>query len=116
MLKLLSKVFKVRKSELEAKLQPVNGHPGWGEIELSEYSDGSIKMEIEYKGATIADGETMDVQISGESVAYATVTNGRVKEWLTSETGAELPHVAEGDVVELMVDDEAIARGTFHPD
>lgn len=113
---MLSKVFKVRKSEMEAKLQPMNGHPGWGEVELLEYSDGSIKMEIEYKGATVADGETVDVLISGENVAFARVANGRVREWLTSETGTELPRVEMGDVVELVAGDETVARGTFHPD
>lgn len=116
MFKFLSKAFKIRKSELEAKLQPLNGHPGWGEVELSEYSDGSVKLEIEYNGATISDGETMDVVIGGKSVAYATAAGGRVREWLTSETGAELPHVSVGDSVELVVHSETIARGTFHPD
>ena len=116
MFKFLSKAFKVRKSELEAKLQPLNGHPGWGEVELSEYSDGSIKVEIEYKGATLSDGETMDIVIGGKNVAYATVVGGCVREWLTSETGAELPQVVVGDFVELVLHDETIARGTFHPD
>ena len=116
MFKFLSQMFKTRKSELEAKLQPINGHPGWGEIELSEYSDGSIKMEVEYKGATITDGDTMDVVIGGENVAYATVTNGQVHEDMTSASGIDLPKVLVGDVVELVHGGETVARGTFHPD
>lgn len=116
MFKFLAKTFKIRTSELEAKLRPAEGHSGWGEVELSEYSDGSFKMEVEYKNAGIQDGEKVDVIIGGRNVAYAMPSGGCIFEWLRGESGSELPGVSVGDTVELSVGGETLASGVFHPD
>jgi len=109
-LKLLSRLFVVKKTDLEAKLRGVDGFTGYGEIEYADFSSGARCIEVEVRGAA---GLSADVYAHGEKVGTVSLNNGRADEFFDSRHGHELPTLSEGDSVEVRQNGQVVLEGVL---
>jgi hypothetical protein len=100
-------------SDLEARLTPVNGYTGRGEIEFSSWQNGSRQLEVELRGVA---GRTADVYINGERVKTVNLENGRVDAFYDTRQGDALPDAVAGDRVEVRQNGDPILDGVLRPD
>lgn len=100
-------------ADLEARLTPVNGYTGRGEIEFSAWRNGSKQLEIELRGVA---GRSADVYINGERVKTVSLNNGRVDAFFDTRKGDALPELREGSNVEVRQNGDAILDGVLLPD
>ncbi len=101
-------------ADLEARLSPVNGGTGRGEIEFSSWRDGSKQLEIELRGVTGA--ATADVYINGERVKTVTLDNGRIDDFLDTRKGDAVPDLSVGASVEVHQNGGPVLGGVMAPD
>ncbi len=100
-------------SDLEARLAPVNGGSGRGEIEFSSWRDGSKQLEIELRGVS---GATADVYINGERVKTVTLDNGRIDDFMDTRKGDAVPDLVVGASVEVRQNGSPVLGGVLEPD
>lgn len=118
MLEFIKKLFKTKRKELEAKLQPTpdTSFGGSGEVEIDTWSDESVTFEVEIKGSTIPDGTILDVYCRGVRVTSFPVQGGYAKRVLKPSAGAAARHLKVGDPAEFHVNGAVCYRGQFRPD
>lgn len=116
MLAALFKNWRTRTAEFEAQLMPPPGAIGSGEIEMSVYSDGSSKFEIEIDEIEAPEGSEISVLVAGVEIARGEVENGRHYARLDSTAGRPLPLAAEGDLAEVRWAGEVMLSGVFEID
>ncbi len=100
-------------ADLEARLQPVNGYTGRGEIEFSAWRNGSRQLEVELRGVA---GRSADVFVNGERVQTVMLDNGRVDAFYDTRQGDAVPELAEGAAVEVRQNGDPILSGVLRPD
>ncbi len=100
-------------SDLEARLAPVDGGSGRGEIEFSSWRDGSKQLEIELRGVS---GTSADVYINGERVKTVSLDNGRIDEFIDTRKGDDVPDLAVGASVEVRQNGNPVLSGVLAPD
>ncbi len=117
MFKFFSKIFRVKSSELEAKLSPTPDckFGGVGEIEIETWSDGEIKVKVSLKHTSIPDGTRVEFICGGHNLAVVNTVNGYAKKYLKPVQDGFLS-VNIGDEAEVRVEGCSLYRGQFRPD
>ena len=99
--------------DLEARLSPVIGGSGRGEIEYTAWRDGSKQLEIELRSMS---GSSAEVLINAERVTTALLEQGRANIFLDTRKGNAVPDAAQGASVEVRQKGELILGGVLLPD
>ena len=100
-------------ADLEARLSPVGGSMGRGELEFSAWADGSRQLEVELRDVA---GHDADVYVNGSRVVSVPVSNGRCDEFFDTRQGDALPAFSVGAAVEIRQSGETILSGAFQHD
>lgn len=116
MLAALFKNWRTRTAEFEAQLLPPPGAIGSGEIEMSVFSDGSSKFEIEIDAIDAPDGSEISVLVAGVEITRGEIEHGRCYARIESAAGRPLPLAAEGDLAEVRWAGEVMLSGVFEID
>ena len=118
MLSFLKKVFRIKTSELEAKLHPVPEctYGGVGEIELETWNDGTASLEASIKHAGIPQGTVIEFYWSGQQLASLNPAGGYGKTRVQYTEMQMPPQVQVGDEAEIRVGGQTLYRGQFRPD
>lgn len=99
--------------DLDARLSPVIGGSGRGEIEYTAWRDGSKQLEIELRGMS---GSSAEVLIDGKRVTTALLDHGRADIFLDTGKGNAVPDAAQGAQVEVRQGGDLILGGVLLPD
>ncbi|NND65525.1 MAG: hypothetical protein HKM24_06140, partial [Gammaproteobacteria bacterium] len=93
MLDLLKKIFRYKKQDLEANLQPTSSctFGGIGEVEYELWSDKTATVEASIKHSSIPDGSQIDVQCRGQKITSIMVNGGFAKQAFKSDNIRSLP-------------------------
>lgn len=102
--------FGRKTADLEARLSPINGYTGRGEIEFSAWGNGSRQLEIELRGVA---GRVAELFINGERIKTVNLDNGRVDAFYDTRQGDALPELSEGASVEIIQNGDAILNGVL---
>ena len=106
--------------EFEADLFKVPMPRFWrvekGELERKKYEDGEEKLQINFHGLKVPDGQEVAVVIDGAEVCRLPVTRGRARRELVSTAGDDVPKVGSGSVAEIHYQGSALLRGVFERD
>lgn len=118
MFNFLSKLFTVKRKELEARLLPTPEctFGGVGEVEVETWSDGSISLEASLKYTGFPDGTEAEFWFGGKKVLSVLLSGGYGKEMLRSADGNAIPAVHTGDPAEIRCQNQLLYRGYFRPD
>lgn len=118
MFEALKKLFRYKRSEVEAHLNPTPECTwgGVGEIEVEVWSDGTVQIEASIKHSGVPDGTELEVCCSGNRVTTLLVNGGYAKVYVSSGDGSPLPEVGIGDDGELRHDGKTLYRGQFRRD
>lgn len=108
MLDFIKSLFATRTADLEAKLAPVNGGGGYGEVEYKAWSNGERAYEIELRQM---DGPTADVRVNGTSVRSLALASGRFDTTFSTRNGDPVPEMVEGDRVEIFQNGSCVLEG-----
>ncbi len=99
--------------DLEAKLSPVVGGSGRGEIEFTAWRDGAKQLDIELRGMS---GSSAEVFIDGERITTVLLENGRADVFLDTCKGNAVPSFTQGAQVEIRQHNDLILGGVLLPD
>ena len=112
----LSKLFRLKTKELEAKLQPTNdcSFGGVGEIELKVYNDNSAEIELSLKHSGVKDGAKLEFYSAGVVLGNVVSKGGYAKVY---KKIAKLNFdISVGSSAELRVDGKVLYYGQFRLD
>lgn len=117
MFSFLSKIFRVKQKEVEAKLLPTPQctYGGVGEVEIETWSGGSVKLEASLKHSGLPDGATIAVHLAGRQILTLQIAGGYAKQYMQSEERA-IPDINIGDLAEMKYNSQVLYRGQFRPD
>jgi hypothetical protein len=87
-----------------------------GEAEFKQFDDGERCLELVFYGIKAADGAEAQIRLNGEIALSTTLRRGRARLDLTTAKGHEVPHMGDGDLVEIVYDGEVALRGELRPD
>ena len=100
-------------TDLEAKLQGVNGFTGRGEIEYTVWKNGVKVMEVELRGVA---GRSADVMIDGARINTVSLDKGAADETFDTSNGVAVPTLQPGAKVEIWQNGQAILEGVLKSD
>ncbi|MBN1667501.1 MAG: hypothetical protein JW862_10450 [Anaerolineales bacterium] len=111
-------------SEYEADLHRVEmtwleklfGSAKGGEIEIEQFDDGEMRMELDLYRLKCPDGARVAVLIDGRLVQQVETRRGYVRLRLTSVEGAQIPQVQSGSTAEIQYQGEVLMKGSFRLD
>lgn len=118
MFEFLKKMFRVKRSEIEATLAPTPecAWGGVGEIEIETWSDGAVQVEASIKHAGAPEGTALEVYGAGRRLAELTVRGGYAKAHLSLTADALAAPIVSGDEAEFRSGGSTMYRGAFRPD
>ena len=118
MLNFISKFFRVKQKEVEAKLLPTNlcTFGGVGEVEIETWSGGIVKLEASLKHSGLPDGAMISVLLSGQQILSFQLSGGYAKKHIQSTEGYNIPDIAVGEIAEMQYNSQVLYRGPFRPD
>ena len=100
-------------ADLEAKLAGVNGYTGRGEIEFECWKDGHRCLEVELRGVA---GQRAEVFADNELVVELEFDHGRYDNTFHTRYGDAIPELAEGTMIEVRQNGDAILAGVLVAD
>ena len=118
MFNFLSRFFRVKQREVEAKLLPTPqcAFGGVGEVEIETWSNGFVQLEASLKHTGLPDGANVLLFCGGRQILTLQVTDGYAKRYLSAENGQEIPDMRVGDQAELRYQNQILYTGQFRPD
>jgi len=106
--------------DYEAKLAPVDtsraGHRARGKAEWERYGNDEEELGIRVRNLDLPDNTWLDVFLNGGLVGRFVLNGGYGVLRIKSRDGAGVPHVAEGNRIEVSHSGTALLAGTFVPD
>jgi hypothetical protein len=104
--------------DFEARLTPSAGSTigGRGKAERERFQAGGEELELRLYELALPDGAKLEVFLRDGSIGHATVDGGRAALLLDNKSGAPVPRVEAGDVIEVRHVGEVILRGVFKED
>lgn len=114
----LKKLFRFKRSEVEAKLSPTPECTwgGVGEVEVEHWSDGGVSIEASIKHSGVPDGTELEVWCAGNRITSLLVARGYAKAYVNSGAATQSPVVGIGDEAEFRHAGSTLYRGTFRRD
>ncbi|MEL6362987.1 MAG: hypothetical protein AAFR21_18115 [Pseudomonadota bacterium] len=106
----LARIFPVKTRELEAKLTGVQGHTGYGEVEIDYWSNGRAQVEVELRGIA---GLAADLVVAGRPVGTVPLDNGRADYDFDAQPLSEAFQAQDGDIVEIHQNGIAVLHGVL---
>jgi hypothetical protein len=113
MLETILSVLPRKRTELEARLQGVDGYTGRGEIEFTAWKNGKKKMEVELRGVA---GRNAEVYADNVLTVTVDLDNGRGDHKFNTRKGDEVPDLVEGARIDVRQNGEIILEGVLIPD
>jgi hypothetical protein len=104
--------------DFEARLTPTARSEvgGRGKAERERFQAGAEELELRLYELALPDGTKLEAFLKDESIGHTTVRGGRAVLLLGNESGALVPKVRAGDVIEVRHSGAAILRGVFEED
>jgi hypothetical protein len=118
MFEFLKKIFRTKRSEIEAKLAPTPDCTwgGVGEIEIESWSDGAVQVEASIKHSGAPDGTELEAWGAGHHLAGLTVRGGYAKAYVSLSADALAAPIVSGDEAEFRSGGDTMYRGAFRSD
>lgn len=109
-------IFKHKTKELEAKLLPTAEctYGGVGEIEISFYSDGEIKLELSLKHSGVPNQSRLEFYSGNDLLGTAEINGGYAKNYVTLSN--RTVDISIGSIAELRINGTTLYGGKFRPD
>jgi hypothetical protein len=116
MLRLLSKFFRIKTKELEAKLFPTPdcSFGGLAEIEAKLFGDNSAELKLSLKHSGVRDGSNLEFYSSGVNLGSAECKGGYAK--IYKKVDGLNSKISLGSKAELRIDGKVLYTGEFRPD
>lgn len=104
--------------DFEARLKPTAESTigGRGKAERERFQAGGEELELRLYEIALPDGTELEVFLKDVSIGHTTVDHGRAALMLDNKSGAAVPKVGAGDVIEVRHSSSAILRGVFKED
>jgi hypothetical protein len=105
--------------DYEARLKPVDAGTAsttTGKAERERYKDGTEELSVRLYQVDLPNGAKPEVALNGVVLGTIVIQEQRGRFELNTKTGAHVPAVKVGDVVEVRHQGSAILRGTFRED
>lgn len=105
--------------DYEARLKPINAAAAsraTGKAERERYKDGSEEFSLRLHQVDLPEGAAVEIALQGTVLGTTVVRQQSGRFELNTTTGARVPAVKVGDVVEVRHQGSAILRGTFRED
>lgn len=107
-------------TELEAKLRGTRDANLFtkcrGKIEHKTYGDGTHRLKITLRDVPLPDGSNLDARIEQRVIGTIKVRSNQGRLDLESPNPGAVPHMREGDVIQLYYQNNLVAQGELRHD